>query len=68
MNLSDGTSCHGGPVEGAPGCYWLRHTLSPVYPELDAVAPAWMRRQAETALAYGWALGSDIVIMSEEQP
>lgn len=64
MNLSDGSTCHGGPVEGEPGKYWLRHThTGPVHCELDAAAPEWMRQQAEAALAAGmWGPGQDIVI------
>lgn len=64
MNLSDGSACHGGPVAGEPGHYWLRHTHSgPVANELDALAPEWMRQQAETALVTGtWGPGQDIVI------
>jgi len=66
INLSDGTSCHGEPVDGDPRRYWLRHTLGEVYRDLDAAAPPWARRQAESALIAGWALGSDITV--EVQP
>lgn len=65
MNLSDGSACHGGPVEDKPGHYWLRHTHSgPVYAHIDAAAPTWMRKQAEAALVTGsWGAGEDIVIV-----
>ena len=67
MNLSDGTSCHGGPVQDKPGKYWLRHTRNDVYSHLDAAAPAWARQQAEAALAAGgWRPGYDITV--EVQP
>lgn len=64
MNLSDGSTCHGGPVDGEPGRYWLRHTHSgPVAADLDAAVPEWMRQQAEAALAKGsWGPGDDIVV------
>ena len=47
MNLSDGSTCHGGPVDVA----------------LDAAAPPQLRQQAEAALAAGgWGPGDDIVV------
>lgn len=62
INLSDGTSCHGGPVQGEPGRYWLRRTHGDVYAHLDAAARQQIRQQAERALADGWAFGSDITV------
>jgi hypothetical protein len=66
INLSDGSSCHGGPVQGEPGRYWLRRTHGDVYSHMDAAAPAWARQQAEAALAEGWKPGADITV--EVQP
>lgn len=62
MNLSDGTSCYGRPVQGELGRYWLRHTRDAVYPHLDAAAPPWARQQAEAALTDGWKPGADITV------
>lgn len=65
MNLSDGSTCHGGPVENEPGKYWLRHThVGPVASDLDAAAPERIRQQAEAALAAGgWGPGDDILVL-----